>query len=169
MATITLRPNGVGQAAGMNITIGGSIHWQLVDEVVADDDDAVGSNATGYVYDLYNLTAPGSESGLITEVRVYWRGWKITAPPPPNTPVYCKPRLWLDSSNTYGTEIDLYHGGAVNYNESLARPGGGTWVMADLPDLQAGIGINSQSPLEGWVSHLYVVVTFSNHRVWIVN
>ena len=170
MPTLTLRPNGAGAAAGLNLEVPiGDPHWQLVDEAVADDADKVGSNTTGYVYDLYFLTAPGAVSGLITEVRVYFRTWKITTPPPPNVPVYAKPRLWLDYANTYGTEVDVNYGFPANYNEALARPSGGTWVMADLPGLQAGIGINSPGVVEGWCSQLYVVVTYTQQRTWVID
>jgi hypothetical protein len=117
-------------------------HW----DKVADDNDPtyIYKLNQGYLYDSYKLEAsliPASST--INSVTVYFRcsgataSWDWT---------YYKPFLRLGTNDTYGSEVAVQ---GLNppwtlYNQTLDRPGGGNWTVADLADLEVGIGLAAQ-------------------------
>lgn len=160
MATETLRPNAAGDYT--NITyqtpLTGS-HWDKVDEEVADDVDTyVWAMSTAQLKDAYKLqnTAIPSSS-VINSVTVYFRcllNYGIR---------FAQPFLRLGTDETAGTEVTgAGDEGYKTRNETLARPGGGTWAVSDLNSLQVCMGLRSRT--SGIVTHftqVYVVVDYT--------
>jgi len=142
MSIETLRPNATGDYTGIwGQEPSSDAHWDKVDEAEADD-------ATTYIWtdetvqekDAYNLGSTAIPSGsTINSVKVYFRCMT-------ENPTYGKaqPFLRLGSDETAGTLISLT-GSWATYNETLARPGGGTWGVDDLNSLQACIGLQCKS------------------------
>ena len=167
MATLILRPNGVGDYANIEDEVpDAAAHWTVVDEVVADDADYVAQNVAGTAYDVYALENT-AQAGIINSVTVYFRCRRgIGAGTRTATP-----RLRLGASETTGTEITLGTSWTL-YNEILARPGGGTWSWTDVNALQAGVGLytpTSGVSFEAFCSQLYIVVTYMPPKAFASN
>lgn len=160
--TDNITPNAAGAATGIASVFGAATHWDAVNDTPGSPDDAatyVHTNNTVEEIDYYNLTLNGlNEQSIITTVNVYYRFRSSTAA----TNVYLTPRLRLGSDITAGTEKTHTGDTWTTYNETLARPGGGTWAASDLADLQVGIGIK-KAPAAASVqcTQVYVAVTYN--------
>lgn len=134
--TQSLLPNGAGDYTNIASANPAVAHYLNVDDPVAAPDDAatvVYNNAAAYqgdVYALQNGTFGGDE--IIDSVTINYRGLTTIG----GTTV--QPILRLGGVETLGTEVN-YGAAWTNYSEVLARPGGGSWTVADIAGLQAGI------------------------------
>lgn len=130
-----LRPNTPGDYTNINRQWPDEgEHWDKV--VVADGGDTrVFTMSTPQQKDAYNLTPSAIPVGsTINSVKVY--GTFLGG--------YYQPFLRLGTDETAGTKIE----GAADYEthyETLSRPGGGVWSVADLADLQVVIGLHRNS------------------------
>ncbi len=161
MSTELLRPNAAGDLA--NWTPSAGSNYQCVDEVTADDNDYCETLGTSYVEDAHNLANPSSVSGTVNSVTVYVRCWKTGT----STNNQVAPLIRLGGTNTTGSNFSITTSPA-EYSAALARPGGGSWSVADISNLQVGYrgrarGNGSEGPR---VSQVWVVVDYtptSNH------
>ncbi len=157
--TVYLLPNGTGNYTGINSQFPNvTFHWDKVDDPVGAPDDG----AT-YVYnsvavqqkDAYALPDITQNIGDAI-VTVYYRVYELGG----FTQGFAQPYLWLNGIETPGTERNF---GNVwtNYNEVLARPGGGTWTTADINNLQVVIGIRDANLDPVYCTQIYVKVDYS--------
>lgn len=131
MSTELLRPNAAGDLA--NWTPSAGSNYQCVDEVTADDNDYCETLGTSYVEDAHNLANPSSVSGTVNSVTVYVRCWKTGT----STNNQVAPLIRLGGTNTTGSNFSITTSPA-EYSAALARPGGGSWSVADISNLQVG-------------------------------
>ena len=154
MATLILRPNGVGAYANIADEVpDAAAHWTVVDEAAADDTDYVNQNVIATQYDVYALEDTVT-TGTITAVAVYFRCRTSGAGVQQATP-----RLRLGTSETTGS-AQTVTGTWTTYSQTLARPGGGSWDWADIPSLQGGVGL-TEGANPAWCSWLYVEITYT--------
>jgi len=157
---VTANIEGVYDISGDDFTD----HWGKVDEPLPDH------NKTNYIYttsitekrDIYTLNNPSVTGTTINSVVVgmYYDGCDI------------KPYLILGSNeiaDTSGGGICNSTGGSVEWTQhispSMSRPGGGSWVWADLNDLQVGAGVRRQSAgssQNGEIDMVYVKVNYDS-------
>lgn len=143
-ANVTLVPNAAGDYTNIASVSGNATHWEAVDDPPASPDDA-----TSYVYndnqtqqkDAYNLedwSVPVGDTFQINSVTVFFR---ISSPSGAGYGVKGQPFLRLGSAETTGTEETMESSTYITYNETLTRPGGGTWSIDDINSLQVVIGL----------------------------
>jgi len=154
--TLTIRPNAEGDYTNITSSTGGT-HWGVVDEAIVDDNDYVSQTTEAYLKDAYELGVPGwlgIEVTAINSVTIYYRVFCAT------NDGNATPYLRLDGVETTGTEVAVTNA-FVTHNEALARPGGGTWTIGDIADLQAAVGIKTGTA-DNMVrlSWVYVVVDY---------
>lgn len=152
-ASTQLTVTGAGDATALTPSTGSN--YQCVDETYGSPND------TDYVYttndtvliDYYEIQDGSIPAGAaIDSVTVYFRTkWTDEAN-------YSRPYLRLSGTNTAGTEI-TNTSSFVTYSESLSRPGGGTWQVSDIADLQVGIGLRAPNGM-AWCSQVSVVVAY---------
>ena len=165
MATEILRPDAAGDYTALSRYPGDPVlNWEDVDEAVADEDTSfVYTSSTTIVKDAYNLGATAIPDGsTINSVTVYFR-FRIGTDTP-NNPGYAQPFLRLSGSETTGTAIEKDGAGApdfTTYSEALARPGGGSWAVADLDSLQAVIGLYLPVGGQARCTQVYVEVDYT--------
>jgi len=156
-STLTLSPNGSGNLTQLTPSAGDN--WECVDDAPplgagADGTDVRNLAPPALQRDLYSLTNLGTNLRLIDSVKVYFRA-KEQAGTGKATPY-----LFLDGDTTTGTEIDIT-GAWANYDEELARPGGGSWTYTDINNLEAGIGLRETGGGSNtFCSQLYIEVSY---------
>lgn len=130
---LTLRPDGAGAYTGITgqSPASGS-NWQKVDEASADETSTfVYTNSDTQLKDAYSLQDHTTETGTIKSVTVYFRFRSSHAA----DSGYCQPFLRVGGSETAGTELSTASTTWATYNETLARPGGGSWSWSDIDNL----------------------------------
>ena len=141
MSTEILRPNAAGDYENIDNVVGDGVgtHWTTVDEAVADDATSyVWTASTSVLKDAYNLGATAIPSGsTINSVTVYFRGRCALAA----KAGVCYPGLRLGTNETTGSRATFLGTTWTTKSEALARPGGGSWSVADLNSLQVVIGL----------------------------
>lgn len=144
MATEILRPNDAGDYTNINNQYPSSgYHWDKVDEVTQDTSATrveTLHNTTTQVKDAYGLTDTAIPSGAtINSVKVYFcfiTNYLKSS--------YAQPFLRISTTETAGTE-QIDDRKWTTYNQTLARPGGGSWAVSDLNGLQVCIGLRVAS------------------------
>lgn len=137
---------------------GAANNWDCVnDPVLTPDGDTsrVGSSDNTDKKDAYNLTAPDfmGNNQTITSVTVFFRCT--------GDGQQAQPFIGFSSTNeTTGTLVNLTTTW-VTYNESLTRPGGGTWATADFTNLQVGIRLKGTSQ---FCTQVYVRVLYTSEE-----
>jgi hypothetical protein len=157
-----LVPNAEGAYANITSVTGASTHWEAVDDPPATPDDNtsyVSTASSTQLKDAYNVEDGGIADYLtINSVTVYFR-IKATGSAPAQA--YGQPYLRLGGVETTGTEV----GGNIDvwttYNETLARPGGGSWETSDIDNLQVAIGIKAGGGDTAYLTQAYVVVNYT--------
>ena len=152
-ATAQLTVTGAGDATALTPSAGSN--YQCVDETYGSPND------TDYVYtmndtvliDYYEIQDGSIPAGaVIDSVTVYFRTkWSDEAN-------YARPYLRLSGTNTAGTEITNSSSWTTN-SEALSRPGGGTWSVSDIADLQVGIGLRAPNGMAE-CSQISVVIAY---------
>jgi len=140
MSIEILRPNAAGAYCNIPLESGAVCpnHYQNVDEEPTDESTTcLVNNTTTEQRDAYNLEASSIPGGSpIKSVTVYFRFRSS------DTGIaYGRPGLRISTDETLGTEIPTTGTSYTTYSEALARPGGGSWALADLADLQVIIGL----------------------------
>lgn len=161
---LTLRPNAAGAETNIEFCFPGTgeAHWQDVDEAVADDLSTYVYNTQGYYQrDFYNLPSPGTVSGTINFIKIYFRitteyGSDSTA----------KPSLKSDSISTDGTEVaapyfPTWTTFSQQWNTNPADSA--AWEWADIDALQIGISLRGYWYVGGpiYCTQVYVEVDYT--------
>lgn len=140
MGLETLRPSADGDYTNLGNQLGYPPNYVHVDEQVPDDGATwVFIESLTQVKDAYQLADTAiPEGALISSVTAYFRVQG-------NNQKYYQPFLRLGGVETAGTEV--LPSGTNNYttfSEALSRPGGGSWQVSDLNNLQVCIGLRSK-------------------------
>lgn len=157
---VNILPNATGTYTNIASVSGAATHWQAVDDAVASPDDD-----TTYVYnesavqqkDAYNLETPAMSGTVqkINSVTVYFRAKNNGAANEGKV----QPFLRLGSNETTGTEVSFSNSYETK-NETLAKPGGGSWSTSDLTDLQVAVGIRDLSAARLYLTQVYVQIAY---------
>lgn len=148
MATEILRPNGVGASTDIPVQYPNSTyHWDKVDEDSKDNDSTYvqsevngGGGNTGLglkdYYTLQDTAIPANATINSVTVHAYC---KDGGTDPANHGRY---RPWLrlganEQAGTYWTDVPNDAYGLCS--RVITRPGGGSWAVSDLNDLQVGL------------------------------
>lgn len=161
--TLYLLPDGAGDYTNVSGVSGAATHWEAVDDPVASPDED-----STYVYqsgdagaekkDAYALSNPAwlGYNQEVTGVTVYFRHRWIT-----NSGSSIKPYLRLSGSETAGTQLGGTSSWVTN-NEALSRPGGGSWTLTDITNLQVAIGLwYSSVPSVQQCTQVYIKVDYT--------
>jgi hypothetical protein len=153
MTDLIIRPNGDDTAGWIPST--GIDNYAMVDESSADD------NST-YVYgesgsDLYDLENHTSESGVISNVRITYRGQNYNA-------IFCTAyaKIEIDSSQYIeptGNSLPLGSYGTFYYDWAQNPKTSSAWTWANIDDLIAGFSCNGLFG-ESRITQVFVTVTY---------
>lgn len=158
MALEILRPNGAGDYTNISAQEPDSgYHWDKVDEVTPDGfGTCVQMHAVAQEKDAYNLQATEIQAGsVINSVKVYFCVYQDSGR-------WYQPFLRLSSVETNGTETGGAQDEFVTRSEVLARPGGGSWSIADLNALQVCIGMRTAATgVWAHCTQIYVEVDYT--------
>jgi flagellin-like protein len=139
--TITLRPNGAGNAAELDRSGSGlTQNYQAVDEATADGTSTYvyrSSSSTGFYTDTY-ATADTSVTGTINYVKIYivcnFDGGSATP--------HARTVLRVSGTDYYGTDTTSITSSwttiSTTYN---TNPAGGNWDWATINALQSGVDL----------------------------
>jgi hypothetical protein len=155
----TIRPDADGDLEQWTVN-GCTDSFDCVNEVVADDDATrltLPPNQTNQDtrLTLSNVTAPTDSE--IVSVTVHHRSKSSTAA---DSPRAIAPLLRLGTNQTTGSNVSMAASYA-NYSEALARPGGGSWSVADLNNLVVGIRGNTGATVTLSVTQVWVVIVYT--------
>ncbi len=154
--TETLYPNGPGDLTNIPNLVGAATHWQA--NLTNDGDTSyVMANAGGNPHiDTYNMddgTVPAGATINSVVVHTLARQTGVFGS------LYNTVRL--GGVNVQGpNHAPLSNPAYTDYSDSLARPGGGAWTPADIPNLQAGPDLGVGGAVEARNTQTYVVVTY---------
>jgi len=162
-----LLPNASGNYTGIASATPAVAHYLNVDDPVATPDDAVTTVETSNLTqekDAYNLSEPSwlGDSQTITSVKVFFRHASTSG----SASDKARPFLRLGEDETTGTAVLSPQVPAwLTSNETLARPGGGSWTTADLSTLQVGLGLISAGNPE-YCTQVYVHIDYT-YETWL--
>jgi len=151
----TLRTDGAGDYENIDSVSAGT-HWAAAHE--AGGEYLIDGTAI-YHADAYTLESfTPTEAYQINSVTVHWNHKSNDN----GFGVYSKPGIRLGTNETTG--IEQFDQGDTNwhaYSEALARPGGGSWTIADIQDLQVVIHLKiSNVAAVGYVDYVYIKVNY---------
>lgn len=167
--TQNILPNAAGDYTNITYVFGAATHWQAVDDPVGAPDDittCIQENSATTIKDAYNLQN-GSWGGggygtySVNSIKVYGRYRTDTA----SSSAYYQPFLRLAGVETTGTEVSNDTGNWTNTNETLARPGGGSWSTDNVDTLQVAIGLRSGPTYGSQCTQVYVEVNYTPYVV----
>ena len=148
MATIILRPNGIGIETNIDLQSPNSTeHWDKVDEVVADDATTFVENKSGgagvWQRDLYTIPVYSSSSGLINSVTVYVRTRHNASDAKASIHTH---------STTYDSPVlgGLSAWTTLSYSWTTNPYTGITWTWAEVDALQIGVSLNGSTAAPDW-------------------
>jgi hypothetical protein len=157
--SVTRRPNADGTYDSDWGLSAGATQWQLVDEAVSDDDGT-------YVYEASNNqrfscvfpTTPAVPTGATDiSVAVYYNSKKQGAIGDPET----TPFLRFSATNLGGNE-DVLTTSYVVYPDTIGKPGGGSWTVAEINGTAWEAGVNKTSPSgTARCTQLWVVISYT--------
>ncbi|KKN39301.1 hypothetical protein LCGC14_0744940 [marine sediment metagenome] len=130
-------------------------HWEAVDDPPASPDDAVTMvstvNTTAEL-DIYDLSSHDLPIGtMINSANVTFRFRSASA-----NSAFARPLLFLSSDNTTGTEVQNTGNTWRTFTETLDRPGGGDWSLADIEELQLGMTLRGTTGDPGQLTQSYL-------------
>lgn len=138
---------------------GAASNWQAV---VSNDATTsyVLTTSDSYVTDYYVMSNTAYPPGVVVSVgaSATWKGtsdvWSVSV----------LPVLRLGSNDVFGTVISKTDTAwSTESWTNLSRPGGGSWTMADINDLLAGVALSGRnaSGTESWVSYFAINVEYT--------
>lgn len=118
-----------------------------------DDDTSYIRGYSGFPNEQYSLAAntipPGS---TVNSVNVYHRGKRETSSG--------KWRARLYISGVYADGLDRNPSSYTTYNETITRPGGGVWALADIASLEVAVQDRGTGGYSR-VTTLFVIVDYT--------
>lgn len=151
------RPNGTSSFTWDGYT-GASSSYACINEEASDEDLSViyGHSGGGSVC-LFNIPVHTTETGVISDVTIFFRGRMTTA---------LAGHLLSVAVNVLGSEIwGTEHQPATTYTTwsqaFTTRPAGGAWTWADIDNLKLAIKTRTYSSGLAYVTQLYAVVNYS--------
>ena len=155
--TITLRPMGVGVTALSRSD--GPANWRCVDEAAADNGSTYVYRYGSYATDAYAIEDVLSATCTITGVTVYARGYKTTL----LFGGHLRTVLRIGSTNYQGAARNLGNSWTTYSDTWPTNPAtGSAWTWADINSLQAGVSLESSSPIfASQCTQVYVVVAYA--------
>jgi hypothetical protein len=161
--TVDILPNAAGDYTNITTANPAVAHYLNVDDPVATPDDIatiVTTESDVQLKDAYNIETPTliGINQVITSVTVYFRGWDNDAV----ITGKAQPGLRLSGVEQMGTEVDLTNVWTTR-NELIARPGGGSWSIAELANLQVIIGLRDTAAPGAYsaITQVYVRITYT--------
>ena len=159
--TETLTPSAPGYETNIPTQYPNSgAHWDKVDEYpTADTNTYVEVPLDNMQTDTYKLKASNIPAGsTINSVTVFVNFMSTI----PTVIAYCFPALRLGTNLLYGGAFTEYTANYTLYNQTIARPGGGSWAVSDLANLQVGIRLYSgHTQGSSRCTQVYVVVDYT--------
>lgn len=136
-------------------------HYQNVDNTAIDDatfNQCINQSATKE--DVFTLSSAGlSDNGTaISTVKLYIRVQTATANA---SATWVQVALQLGGVSENGTQRAT-GGSFTSYQESMARPGGGSWLVGDLDDLIIEVHGYTSGAGSVEISHCFVIVDYIN-------
>jgi len=156
--TLTIRPNAAGDLTQWT-AVGDTANYLCVDEATSDEDTTYVSCTVQNKEDLYNLENHTTQTGAISNVRVYIRA-KLTAAGDDQITIEVKTGGTTYAGTTVSpttTYADYYSDWAQNPQTASA------WTWAQIDALQAGFkSVKVGAVFTGErVTQLYVIVTYT--------
>lgn len=149
-ATASAAPNAAGNRTELTPSAGNN--WECVDTVGAD----YVSTSTSDKEDVYNVSTPSVPAdAVITKVEVYWNaknnGGSLSS--------YSFIRLDGSEEQSTAKTTTLSY---VYYSHDFTsqRPGGGSWTVSDLTDVQIGQGVGTTGAFGYFCNHCYLYVEY---------
>ena len=133
---------------------GGANKIDVVQPPDNDNTDGVWTNGTTDNRQSYTLAATAIPPGsTITKVTVHGRhDWYSSAST-------CRQFLRLGANEEYSPQHALLEEVWQNFEDDIARPGGGAWQIADLATLEAGM--HTDTGTRHYCTTFYVIVTYT--------
>jgi hypothetical protein len=158
MATEILRPDSDGDETALSQN-GASEDWDCVDEASPDEDTTFLSFASSTLtFSSPNLQASALTDETIDSVDV-WDRSKVNAGAGSGDNKQAGVRL--SGANSMGSTVQLTTSYTDRESAALARPGGGSWEVADLASLQARIGLQESGTSSSRCTQLWVEVNYT--------
>ena len=156
-----LIPNAVGDIDDNTATPVVDNYLNVDDPVGASDNDTTYNsiNSPVQTMDLLNVSAPSTldpEYISSISVEVYYN---VKSGNGADT-AFAQPVLRLGGSTEYGTEVSTTSSTYQLHNETISRPGGGSWIYSDLASLQVGYRLRHSAVTSSRTSFVYAKVTY---------
>lgn len=156
MSQVTVRPTGEGTNEGLG-GYGAAHCW----ETVSDDSDGtyVYTSITTYGVDTYVIADPSIPAdAIINSVAVKVRVSSSNT----GTNAYSKSVLYIGSALYYGDENIVTSTSPEDKTYTwTSNPAGGSWTVADVNALEAGVALKATSPRNSICTEVYVIVDYS--------
>lgn len=133
MATVTVRPAGVGDNTLWPSITGGTQHYTVVSDTTVAT--YIRANSAGVKEDDFTLGAHGLTTETITSIDV-----RVTTRSEGTAAGILQTGLRLSATNSLATAHTAIPTSDTNYTDlAIARPGGGSWTVSDLSTLQVAL------------------------------
>ena len=149
--TLIIRPNAVGTKSDWN-PVGSTNNWECVDEVTADEDTTFVNTTSKNKKDFYNLQDHTTETGSISNVRLYVRAKG-------NAGAGIAPTLKISGVEYPEQTQTLTTSYADYYADWATNPAGGNWTWSNIDALEAGFR-SGTAAVEHRVTQSYLNVTY---------
>ncbi len=157
-STVNLATAGAGDNTSITSVIGAATHWEAV-QTNDSDTSYVSTTSTTYLLDTYTTNASSlnlPSGSVINAVAVITIRRSTTA-----NNALLKPVLRLGGIETVGSEVTSTPSTSyITDNQTLVRPGGGSWSLSDLASLQIGAYL-ADTGAEGRLTQVYAQVLYS--------
>ncbi len=150
--TLIIRPNAAGTKTDWN-PVGSTNNWECVDEVTTDEDTTFVNTTSKNKKDFYNLQDHTTETGSISNVRLFVRAKG-------NAGAEITPTLKTGGVEYPGQAHILTTSYADYYEDWATNPAGGNWTWSDMDALEAGFRSSTAAVVEHRVTQLYLNVTY---------
>lgn len=153
--TDNLTPN----AAGDNNTIGGT--FADIDDPPGTPDDIatrLSTTSATYLQASFNVTSSVvPATAQINSVQVFFRIGTSGG----GADTFAIPYLVLNGIVSNGTAVQNTAGAWSSFTQTITRPGGGSWTIADFPNILVGIFLHSNGVQTGYLTQEYIIINYT--------